>query len=269
MSSKDNLLFDHQPPSLMQLYGFIPNHLQQHSGTDIQQSNPWIVSTDFTDWLSRIPEDIYNQPNTFHPNHMEIPNHSLPVEELVKIEGQSHNEMYCRPSEMLTQNMQEQPQQQTNHSDGRPIMASFPPESLQDFKHVLYNLLVEQFNTQSGSAFVQPCSFDEEGVVRHGFRFNSRQNPEKKLPELYAQHIRKARLDCEDQNSVFIQDLYKYYLRACVELLSKYFEKRDKYTYLYDDIPLFVPGETLDQAEERIKTMKTRARKKRKLLSGK
>lgn len=146
---------------------------------------------------------------------------------------------------------------------------SFPPESLQDFKHVLYNLLVDQYNNPSSSSFVQPCSFEDDGVVRHGFRFNSRQNPEKKLPELYAQHIRKARLDCEDQNSVFIQDLYKYYLRACVELLSKYFEKRDKYTYLYDDIPLFVPGETLEQAEERIKTMKTRARKKRKLLTGK
>jgi len=55
-------------------------------------------------------------------------------------------------------------------------------------------------------------------------------------------------------------------LRASVELLSKYFEKRDKYTYLYEDVPLFLPNGTLEQAEERIRNMKTRARKKRKLI---
>ena len=111
-----------------------------------------------------------------------------------------------------------------------------------------------------------PCTLEENGVIRHGFCFNEAENPEKKLPELYAQHIRKARLDQEDISSVFVHDLYKFYLRASVELLSKYFEKRDKYTYLYEDTPLFVPNDTLDHAEERIRNMKTRARKKRKLL---
>jgi len=149
---------------------------------------------------------------------------------------------------------------------GRQPMALFPPEKVNDFKHVIYNLLVENFNNPQKHSFVQPCNIEENGVVRTGFCFNENENPEKKLPELYAQHIRKARLEQEDISSVFVHDLYKFYLRASVELLSKYFEKRDKYTYLYEDTPLFVPGGNLDQAEERIRNMKTRARKKRKAL---
>jgi len=156
--------------------------------------------------------------------------------------------------------------EQAAYGTGRPAMAMFPPEKVNDFKHVIYNLLVENFNNAQKFNFVQPCTIEENGVVRTGFCFNESENPEKKLPELYAQHIRKARLEQEDISSVFVHDLYKFYLRASVELLSKYFEKRDKYTYLYEDTPLFVPGGNLDQAEERIRNMKTRARKKRKVL---
>jgi len=242
------LLFEFQTPSL----GHFSHLVSQ--GNDLHSSAPWIISADFTDWLSRIPEEIQA-----HAPNNQLMEHPLPVEEALKLEA--HNsEMFCRPSDVIPS--------ASEQDGGFHLMASFPPESLQDFKHVLYNLLVENHNNPSASTFVQPCTMEEEGVIRQGFRFNSRQNPEKKLPELYAQHIRKARLDCEDHSSVFIQDLYKYYLRACVELLSKYFEKRDKYTYLYDDIPLFMIGETLDQAEERIKTMRTRSRKKRKILSA-
>jgi hypothetical protein len=237
------VMFDfHAPVQLHSHYSLGPSPSLDHS-------SPWIVSADFTDWFSKMPEEV------FHTGHME---HNLPVDDLVKVEG-NHAEMFCRPADVIPPPNDHEPECQL-------MASSFPPESLQDFKHVLYNLLAEYHNNPSASTFLQPCTMEEDGVIRQGFRFNSRQNPEKKLPELYAQHIRKARLDCEDQSSVFIQDLYKYYLRACVELLSKYFEKRDKYTYLYDDIPLFVPGETLDQAEERIKTMKTRARKKRRIM---
>jgi len=67
----------------------------------------------------------------------------------------------------------------------------------------------------------------------------------------------------ENQESIFIQDLYKFYLRAVLELLAKYFEKCDKYTFLDDDAPLFVPGTSLKEAEARMKTMRTRARKRK------
>jgi len=140
-------------------------------------------------------------------------------------------------------------------------MESFPFEQIVDFKHLIYNLLVENFNDAKKCTFCQPVTVIENGVARDGFRFNESENPDKKLPELYAQHIRKADLQRENQSSVFIQDLYKFYLRACVELLSKYFEKKDKYTYLYDDIQLFIVGGSLSEAESRMSKMGTRQRK--------
>jgi len=156
-----------------------------------------------------------------------------------------------------------------NQHFARQIMDAFPIEKTVDFKHVIYNLLVENNNNPNKSNFVQPCiAMEENGFIRDGFCFNEAENPEKKLPELYALHIRKARLEEEDINSVFVHDLYKFYLRASVELLSKYFEKRDKYTYLYEDVPLFLQNGTLEEAEERIRNMKTRARKKRKCLTN-
>jgi len=259
--SQGSLMFEFQPPHHLASLGSFTSQPPVQPG-DLQQPNPWIVSADFTDWLSRMPEEIFGQAGS---NNSQVLDHSLPSEETVKMEAQT-NEMFCRPQDIIPPSTEQENNAQNQLGMGM-ASSSFPPESLQDFKHVLYNLLVEHHNNPSSSTFLQPCTLEEGRVIRHGFRFNSRQNPEKKLPELYAQHIRKARLDCEDQSSVFIQDLYKYYLRACVELLSKYFEKRDKYTYLYDDIPLFVPGETLEQAEDRIKTMKTRARKKRRITT--
>lgn len=142
------------------------------------------------------------------------------------------------------------------------------PEKVTDFKHVIYNLLVDNHNNPEKFSFVQPCAIKEKGDTKIGFCFNEKENPDKKLPELYALHIRKARLDMEDASSVFIQDLYKYYLRACVELLSKYFEKIDKYTYLYEDLQLFIPNGSLEEAEQRMKAMKTRSRKKRMKMSN-
>jgi len=147
-------------------------------------------------------------------------------------------------------------------------MRPFPPEKVENFKHVIYNLLVESYNSNGGpDCLVLPYSVLVDGIPREGFKFNETLDPDKKLPELYALHIRHARLDLQDQESIFIQDLYKFYLRYALELLGKYFEKTPakygKWTFLYDiDNPLFIPGEPLRQAERRIKDMKTRARKR-------
>lgn len=124
-------------------------------------------------------------------------------------------------------------------------------------------MLVENYNDPTKQTFVLPVRFVEKGVLRTGFRFNTAENPEKKIPELYAMHIRKSQLEKEDSASVFVQDLYKFYYRASMELLSKYFEKRDKFTFLDEDVPLFVPEGSLEEAETRLKQIKTRARKKR------
>eukprot|EP01118_Nematostelium_gracile_P016039 TRINITY_DN655_c0_g1_i1.p1 TRINITY_DN655_c0_g1~~TRINITY_DN655_c0_g1_i1.p1 ORF type:complete len:264 (+),score=58.75 TRINITY_DN655_c0_g1_i1:472-1263(+) len=145
----------------------------------------------------------------------------------------------------------------------RPIMEKFPLDKVSDFKHVIYNLLVDHHNDPELVPFIEPVSILLDGEQRTGFRFPETYAPEKKLPELYAQHIRRARLDLEHQDSIFIQDLYKFYLRAVLELLAKYFEKCDKYTFLDDDAPLFIPGTSIKEAEARMKTMRTRARKRK------
>jgi len=166
----------------------------------------------------------------------------------------------CLPTPLMSSDI---PQ---NNDPSFRRMDIFPPSSINDFKHVLYNLLVENHNNPLTCSFLQPfsCVDEKTGKSKDGFRFNSMENPDKKLPELYAHHIKKARLDWEDSSSVFIQDLYRYYMRACVELMSKYFEKKDKYSYLYDEVPLFVPNESLEEAETRLKGMKSRARMRRK-----
>jgi len=212
----------------------------------------WLNSGEFSDLLSGLP------PNLLGENHLpsltsSYPLHSQQPSSMAM--ATSSNENGIEAGSLFHV---ESPQETPHH-----LMESFPPESTQDFKHVLYNLLVEAHNNPGKDCLIQPYSVKEHGIIRHGFRFNSRMNPEKKIPELYAQHIKKARLDWEDQSSVFIQDLYRYYMRACVELLSKYFDKRDKYTYLYDDTPLFLPNENIEHAEERIKSMRSRARKRR------
>jgi len=65
------------------------------------------------------------------------------------------------------------------------------------------------------------------------------------------------------------QDLYKYYLRAALDLLAKYFIKHDRFTFFYDGIPLFVPNGSLDEALARIKSISARSRKTNKPTKSK
>lgn len=212
--------------------------------------------------ISQIPTSQLKEENLFASDFPEYLSFPLPTKENpLNPQGMSKTVKYDRPD--LPVNKEPSIQTRKQYPPGFKFMESFPPEKVTDFKHVIYNLLVENHNRLGESTFVQPCIIEEGGIRRTGFYFNEKENPAKKIPELYARHIRKSRLDLEDPSSVFIQDIYKYYLRACVELLSKYFEKLDKYTYLDDDIPLFVPNGSLEDAESRIKQMKTRARKKK------
>jgi hypothetical protein len=152
----------------------------------------------------------------------------------------------------------------------RIAMEKFPAEKVTDIKHVIYNLMVDNYNNPTDPSLIQPFELSEGtcGISGIGFRFVPSLKPEIKLPELYSQYIRHARLDLADPELIFTQDLYRFYLRACLELLSKYFRKLDKWTYLfYDNEPLFVPGLTLEQAEVRVKNHRTIARKKRQKLA--
>lgn len=53
---------------------------------------------------------------------------------------------------------------------------------------------MENWNNPEVESFAEICYINENGTTRAGFRFNERLKPHKKLPELYAQHIRKSRL---------------------------------------------------------------------------
>eukprot|EP01118_Nematostelium_gracile_P011859 TRINITY_DN4276_c0_g1_i1.p1 TRINITY_DN4276_c0_g1~~TRINITY_DN4276_c0_g1_i1.p1 ORF type:complete len:241 (+),score=52.86 TRINITY_DN4276_c0_g1_i1:80-724(+) len=145
----------------------------------------------------------------------------------------------------------------------------FPEEMVTDIKHVIFNLLADNYLNPNEKSLIQPFELkkNECGMSGRGFRFVEEMRPENRLPELYSQYIKRVRLDLEDPKCIFTQDLYRCYLRASLELLSKYFRKLDKWTYLFhDDRPLFVPGLTIEEAQERVKNQKTIARtKKRKI----
>jgi len=112
---------------------------------------------------------------------------------------------------------------------------------IRDFKIVIYNLLVENYN--GVSEFVHPITSVVNEEVMTGFQFNSKADPDKKMAEIYALHVRKADLTAENFDHLVIKDLYRFYKRNCIELLSKYFIKLNDYTYIYYSDPLFVPGE--------------------------
>lgn len=143
------------------------------------------------------------------------------------------------------------------------LMERFPEYQVVDFKHVLYNLLVDNYNRPNSQSLVLPVRLEEKGVVRTGFRFAVDQQPEKKLAELYAKYVRKVDLQKENLNSVVAQDLYKLYFRSCVELLAKYFERRDRFIFLDLEVPLFVSGGSLEAADNRFKQIKVRGRKRK------
>eukprot|EP01119_Soliformovum_irregulare_P001544 TRINITY_DN11240_c0_g1_i1.p1 TRINITY_DN11240_c0_g1~~TRINITY_DN11240_c0_g1_i1.p1 ORF type:complete len:251 (-),score=44.76 TRINITY_DN11240_c0_g1_i1:39-791(-) len=145
-------------------------------------------------------------------------------------------------------------------------MQSFEAKELTDFKHVIYNILVDGYNNgwDPNTSLITELELTVQDQSRKGFQFNHRLDPDKRMPELYAEHVKMARLDLEDSKSIFIQDIYKYYLRACVELLGKYFQKIDKYRYLYNgDVPLFIAGGSLGEAEERMALLTSRTHKRK------
>jgi hypothetical protein len=146
----------------------------------------------------------------------------------------------------------------TNDSHSKLQMDKFDEDSITNFKQVLYNILVEQHNHPQNDPLIQQFQIsDKHGNLKYGMAFNTNLFPEKALAELYSTHARRADLTKEDPSCIFIQDIYKFYYRACEQLLAKYFEKTEKYKWIYSsDLPLFVEGSTLEEADQRIKRIK-------------
>jgi len=143
-------------------------------------------------------------------------------------------------------------------------MDRIPDAQVGHWKHVIYNLLVDNHNNPKTHRFCVPLSTKmmvPGSPYRHGFRFDVSLNPQKRLAELWARHEKHKALEDSQLLPVFKDDLYKFYLRACLDLLAKYFIKQDKFTFYYDEIPLFVPNGSLEDALERLKTLPAKNRK--------
>lgn len=98
-------------------------------------------------------------------------------------------------------------------SPGYRQMESFLPEQVSDWKHAIYNFLVENHNSADKNTLVIPCIIEEGGHVRHGFILNPELDPKRRIAELYALHVRKAPLNIQKENSAFVEDIYRYYHR--------------------------------------------------------
>lgn len=134
---------------------------------------------------------------------------------------------------------------------------------------MIYNLLVENHNNPERESLCYPITVKtSDGKILHGFRFNERMHPEKRLPELWAETMRRARLDVgAPVPPVFIEDLYKFYLRSCLDLMAKYFRKQTRFSFLYEEgsDPLFIPNGSLADAAVRLKNLRTKDRKRTKI----
>jgi len=149
------------------------------------------------------------------------------------------------------------------------FMEKIPLHQVTHWKHVIYNELVDNHNNPDTNHFCTPYQnrfLNQRGELedRKGFRFDVSQAPQRRLAELWAQHEKSKKLEDTMLPQIFKEDLYKFYLRACLDLLAKYFIKQDKFTFVYDDVPLFVPNGSLDDALARIKTISARSRKSKK-----
>jgi len=146
--------------------------------------------------------------------------------------------------------------------EDRTLMTSITPNDVKSWswKYEIYNELVKNHNNPRTERFCRPYvvrEVDASGtlVPRYGFRFDTKQNPHKRLAELWAIYERGKPLQHCNFKAVLKDDLYKYYLRCFLDVLAKYFYKQDKFTFLCGDIQLFIPGETVAQAVERLKKL--------------
>eukprot|EP01117_Protostelium_nocturnum_P002970 TRINITY_DN138_c1_g1_i2.p1 TRINITY_DN138_c1_g1~~TRINITY_DN138_c1_g1_i2.p1 ORF type:complete len:377 (-),score=110.38 TRINITY_DN138_c1_g1_i2:330-1460(-) len=91
------------------------------------------------------------------------------------------------------------------------LMEKFSDVRTTDFKHVIYNLLVDNYNNSIGGnsdpnfiSIVEPATIQDGGVTRYGFTFRDEAQPERILPELYSTHIRNTPLEDQNPSSIFI-----------------------------------------------------------------
>jgi len=185
-------------------------------------------------------------------------NQRMPVAKPSKVEKNA-NSKRTRP--MNDDSMIEVQSSAPKRTKGK-YMEPFPDHRVVHWKYVLYNLLVEHYNSDDKNTLAVPCEVTKSGKSLKGFSLNQAHDPKKRLAELYSLYVRKEDLASEDYSSPFIQDLYKYYLRCALQLMNKFFIKAGPWTYLYDEVILFVPEEDLNAAEMRLRFLEGKRKRK-------
>jgi len=185
----------------------------------------------------------------------------------VYVEAKNEQEENDLSGSMEEFTIQDDEENQEDSEELKSTMEKIPPCQVTQWKHVLYNLLVDNHNSPKVHTFCRPYTvrkLDEvigTVVERKGFRFDVKQNPSKKLAEMWALYEKRKDLSVSTLPEVFKVDIYKSYLRSCLDLMAKYFEKEDKWTFLYYETPLFLPNETLCDGLARLKILPAKGRK--------
>jgi len=232
-------------PSMVANYVAIEPSQSHHRESEARNSSPSPVS-------SPTPQSSPSTPETCPPKKRKVPH--TPTKE------ETANPVPKRKSSGDRDSPQMEPVPRAAHR-----MKQFSAAQVSDWKHVLYNLLVESHNSDNNSGcLVCPVEVLHVGQKRQGFSFNPNLQPRKKIAELYAHHVRKETLEQQDPKSNFTEDLYKYYLRCAYQLMCKYFMKVGPFTYIYEEVPLFIAGESLADAEDRLRNIDTKHRRKKK-----
>eukprot|EP01119_Soliformovum_irregulare_P018523 TRINITY_DN569_c0_g1_i2.p1 TRINITY_DN569_c0_g1~~TRINITY_DN569_c0_g1_i2.p1 ORF type:complete len:219 (+),score=46.11 TRINITY_DN569_c0_g1_i2:208-864(+) len=204
-----------------------------------------------------VPQESYASKEEDSPL-MPRANQRVPVARPSKVEKNA-NSKRTRP--MSDDSMVEVQSSAPKRTKGK-YMEPFPDHRVVHWKYVLYNLLVEHYNSDDKNTLAVPCEVTKSGKSLKGFSLNQAHDPKKRLAELYSLYVRKEDLASEDYSSPFIQDLYKYYLRCALQLMNKFFIKAGPWTYLYDEVILFVPEEDLNAAEMRLRFLEGKRKRK-------
>jgi len=279
---EDNQWFD--PNDLLQGFGSFEEQCEAFGGLDlfpalempdmecspIQPENFCNDDNSFAGLIFEDPLSYLLEPQVYHqdPPSKEEESPIMPMhrprpsaKENTKLPKVEKNANSKRTRPMSDDAVTEMPSSAIKRSKGK-YMEPFPAHRVVHWKYVLYNLLVEHYNSEDKNTLAVPCEVSKNGKTLKGFSLNQALDPKKRLAELYSLYVRKEDLASEDYSSPFIQDLYKYYLRCALQLMNKFFIKAGPWTYLYDEVILFVAEEDLNAAEMRLRFLEGKKKRK-------
>eukprot|EP01119_Soliformovum_irregulare_P007245 TRINITY_DN19648_c0_g1_i1.p1 TRINITY_DN19648_c0_g1~~TRINITY_DN19648_c0_g1_i1.p1 ORF type:complete len:183 (+),score=32.23 TRINITY_DN19648_c0_g1_i1:155-703(+) len=139
-------------------------------------------------------------------------------------------------------------------------MEMFAEWELTDWKHVMYNQMVLSYNYPERQTLIHPCDISHQGNYHLGFVINCDIDYKMELAELFAIYNKQRSLKHSNLKPNYREDLTNYYYKCVTQLMSKYFTRIGQGTYIYEEMPLFVAGESIQDARVRLATLGTKQR---------